>query len=236
MVSSWKLESSRTFHWSGRELSIMAVTGVPILPPTCAAIPDSRRMCPASAVVVVLPLVPVIPMVRPCRKGAANSTSPITLTPRARAAFSGTTSAGTPGEMTIRSQSSKTTSDCCAKGTPRRSRVAAASGICENGFRSAIATAGRWGKKGSSGSLGAGKARLPDDLPGVVDGVGGYDVHVAAPDHVMEQEPMAVGIESPAIGVVYSHHLIPVVDSLDGDINKRVGRQFQLAIGMQKEE
>ena len=61
----------------------MAVTGVPMLPPTCAGMPDSRRMCPTSAVVVVLPLVPVMPMVRPSRNGAASSTSPITRTPRA---------------------------------------------------------------------------------------------------------------------------------------------------------
>ena len=67
----------------------MAVTGVPMLPPTWTAMPDSRRMCPMSAVVVVLPLVPVMPMVRPLRNGAASSTSPMTRTPRRRASSSG---------------------------------------------------------------------------------------------------------------------------------------------------
>ena len=46
----------------------MAVTGVPILPPTCTAIPDSRRMWPVSAVVVVFPLEPVMPMMRPLQE------------------------------------------------------------------------------------------------------------------------------------------------------------------------
>ena len=62
--------------------------------------------------VVVLPLVPVMPMVRPRRKGAASSTSPITRIPRWRAASSAGRSAGTPGDMTIRSASAKTASDC----------------------------------------------------------------------------------------------------------------------------
>ena len=79
MVSNWKLDSSSTFHPSSRELSIIAVTGVPMLPPTCTGTPDSRRMWPIRLVVVVFPFDPVMPMVRPFRKGAASSTSPITL-------------------------------------------------------------------------------------------------------------------------------------------------------------
>ena len=44
-------------------------------------------MWPIRLVVVVFPLEPVIPMVRPFRKGAASSTSPITGTPRAARRF-----------------------------------------------------------------------------------------------------------------------------------------------------
>ena len=40
-----------------------------MLPPTWQAMPDSRRMWPVSAVVVVLPLVPVTPIVLPFRNG-----------------------------------------------------------------------------------------------------------------------------------------------------------------------
>ena len=68
IVSSWKLESSSTFQPSSRELSTIAVTGVPMLPPTCTGTPASRRMWPIRLVVVVLPFEPVIPMVRPLQK------------------------------------------------------------------------------------------------------------------------------------------------------------------------
>ena len=52
---------------SSREVSTIARTGVPILPPTCTGTPASRRMCPIRLVVVVFPFEPVIPMVGPCR-------------------------------------------------------------------------------------------------------------------------------------------------------------------------
>ena len=46
-----------------------------MLPPTATGRPASRRMAPVSSVVVVLPLVPVMPMMRFGRNRAANSTS-----------------------------------------------------------------------------------------------------------------------------------------------------------------
>ena len=93
------LPGPRRFHHLGRR--------VPMLPPTWHAIPLSRRICPVNAVVVVLPLVPVIPMFCPSRNGAASSSSPITGTPRARTGASRSRSAGTPGEITTSSASSK---------------------------------------------------------------------------------------------------------------------------------
>src|ERR1035441_1200019 len=78
--------------------------------------PDSPRMWPIRLVVVVLPLEPVMPMVRPLRNGAASSTSPMTGTPRRRASSSGPRSAGTSGESTISSAPSKTAGVCWANG------------------------------------------------------------------------------------------------------------------------
>ena len=73
---SWRARA-RSSHRRA-SLPTMAVTGVPMLPPTCTMTPASRRMWPIRLVVVVFPLEPVMPMVRPLRNGAASSTSPIT--------------------------------------------------------------------------------------------------------------------------------------------------------------
>ena len=63
MVSSWKLESSST-QTSGRACVLALHQRVqrrgPILPATSVASPPRRHMAPASAVTVVLPLVPVM--------------------------------------------------------------------------------------------------------------------------------------------------------------------------------
>ncbi len=111
MVSSWKLDSSSTFHIPSREVSTMAQTGVPMFPPTCAATPLAPRMWPIRLVVVVLPFDPVTAMVLPFSSGAASSRSPITRAPRFRAASSGARSAGTSGEITTQSHPSKTCGD-----------------------------------------------------------------------------------------------------------------------------
>src|SRR5579883_1067684 len=141
IVSSWKLESSSTFHPSSRDVATISQTAVPILPPTCEGTPASRRMWPIKLVVVVLPFDPVTPIVRPFRNGAASSTSPITAAPRARAASSGGRSAGTSGESTMRSAPSNTSGACRANGTRSRSSSAPASGSSSSGFRSVARTA-----------------------------------------------------------------------------------------------
>ncbi|MEI9811308.1 MAG: hypothetical protein WDO18_00925 [Acidobacteriota bacterium] len=46
VVSNWKLESSRTFHCSSREVATMAHGGVPMLPPTCAGMPAGLQEWP----------------------------------------------------------------------------------------------------------------------------------------------------------------------------------------------
>jgi hypothetical protein len=80
-----------------------------MLPPTCTSWPAAFRMCAISAVVVDLPLVPVIATNgaagATARRSRANSSmSPITSTPASRAIFtdqcgSGWVS-GTPGAST----------------------------------------------------------------------------------------------------------------------------------------
>ena len=65
--------------------------------------PAASRIRPVSSVVVDLPFVPVIAITRPRSQRDASSTSPITGTPRARAAATTGSSGGTPGLRTTRS-------------------------------------------------------------------------------------------------------------------------------------
>ena len=103
IVSSWKLEISRTFQPSARDCSVNATTGTPMLPPTKVGTPEARRMSPHSVVVVVLPLEPVMARVCPRRKRDANSTSPSTVCPKARTWRISGVSSGTPGLSTRKS-------------------------------------------------------------------------------------------------------------------------------------
>ena len=103
IVSSWKLDSSSTFHCPSRDVLTIDAGGVPILPPTCTGMPLAFRICPVMAVVVVFPFEPVMPMISPFRNQLASSRSPITGTPRRRACSARSRSAGTPGESTTRS-------------------------------------------------------------------------------------------------------------------------------------
>ena len=57
-----------------------------MLPPTVTLNPAASSIRPVSAVVVDLPFVPVIAITRPCSQRDASSISPITGTPRSRAA------------------------------------------------------------------------------------------------------------------------------------------------------
>jgi hypothetical protein len=60
VLSSWKLETSRTDQVSSVLSSISATTGTPMLPPTSVGRPAASRISPSSVVVVVLPLEPVM--------------------------------------------------------------------------------------------------------------------------------------------------------------------------------
>src|SRR5208283_5345933 len=79
--------------------------GVPILPPTSVENFPAATISPASEVVVVLPLAPVMAMIGPGRNCAASSISPMITTgsPRLRACVSCGASTGTPGLTTIKS-------------------------------------------------------------------------------------------------------------------------------------
>ena len=100
VVSSWKLETSQTTSPSAGNASACAASGVPMLPATRTGRGCSARSAPVSAVVVVLPFVPVIANVSASVARQPSSSSPITGTPRARAAASAGWSTGTPGLTT----------------------------------------------------------------------------------------------------------------------------------------
>ena len=116
-----RIERGRKIDLEGRALDDMHAPGalarggssdriaVPILPPSCASKPAAARRCAISAVVVDLPLVPVMAMNGAsgamCRRSRQNSSmSPITSAPALRASStvqcgSGCVS-GTPGAST----------------------------------------------------------------------------------------------------------------------------------------
>ncbi len=74
-----------------------------MLPQTSAVRPPAFTISPVIAVVVLLPLLPVMATTGPSRNGKASSTSAITGTPHRRASSSSGRSSGTPGETTTRS-------------------------------------------------------------------------------------------------------------------------------------
>src|SRR5439155_22849784 len=90
-------------HWYRSPVTAMSVGGGPMFPAASACSPAPRNRCATSAVVVVLPFVPVIAMQRvpdPASARNPRSISDTTGTPAARAAASGAASGGTPGETT----------------------------------------------------------------------------------------------------------------------------------------
>ena len=88
MVSSWKEDTSATISPSTAKLSAWAASGVPMLPATSTGRGCSDSSAPVSAVVVVLPLVPVMAMVSPSIARQPSSSSPISGRPRSRAGAS----------------------------------------------------------------------------------------------------------------------------------------------------
>ena len=99
--SSWKLETSSTNVVASVEPSTIPVTAWPMFPPTRTSPPASRNIAPRAAVVVDLPLVPVIAATVPFSIRKPSSSSATTGTPAARAACSSGIVEGTPGDTTI---------------------------------------------------------------------------------------------------------------------------------------
>jgi len=75
--SSWKLDASQTTRPSGGNPSAWAASGVPILPATSTGRGCPASKAPVSAVVVVLPLVPVIAIVSASSARQPSSSSPM---------------------------------------------------------------------------------------------------------------------------------------------------------------
>ena len=95
--SSWKLESSSTTQCSGVISSSRSRTVSPMFPPTRTGREPWRSTSPVSAVVVVLPLVPVMPTIGAGHSWKKRSISLETRSPWVRAASSSGSSQGTPG-------------------------------------------------------------------------------------------------------------------------------------------
>src|SRR5512145_2820617 len=104
---------------------------------------SSAKSAPASAVVVLLPLVPVMATTGTSpRKRQASSTSPQTGTPVRRAAWIGAMESGTPGETTTRSAPEKSPSSWPPSTLRIGSPASAASGSASSasGLRSVTVT------------------------------------------------------------------------------------------------
>src|SRR6516225_600740 len=112
IVSNWKLETSSTTEVSGVARPTSEIAGVPMFPPTNVGIPPLASTSPASVVVVVFPFEPVIATIGPGICRVANSISPITGSPDARACSRGGASKGTPGLTTIKSCPRNVRSPC----------------------------------------------------------------------------------------------------------------------------
>ena len=67
-IGGFQLKARKLQHvpLPGREVFTSDAGGVPMFPPTCAGMPLCLRIWPVSAVVVVFPLAPVMPMISPC--------------------------------------------------------------------------------------------------------------------------------------------------------------------------
>ena len=95
--SIWKDESSSTTQSAAATASSLSSIGTPMLPPRWTRSPARSRIAATSAVVVVLPLVPVMPQIRARQRSKTRSISLRTGTLWARAASSSGASQGTPG-------------------------------------------------------------------------------------------------------------------------------------------
>jgi len=122
------------------------ITARPILPPTCVSRPAARNMCPASAVVVDLPFVPVIarngdPGATAARSRAKISMSPMISTPAPRASSTvqwgfGCVS-GTPGDSTSDAKEDQSAVRRSAVAMPASAAFATLSGLSSQATTSA---------------------------------------------------------------------------------------------------
>src|SRR5260370_817056 len=94
--SSWKLDSSSTTQCRGVTSCSRSRTVSPMLPPTRTGRSPAARTVPVSAVVVVLPLVPVMPTTVPGQRRKNRSFALEHLMPYRRASFKSWASHATP--------------------------------------------------------------------------------------------------------------------------------------------
>ena len=138
-VSSWKLDTSHTTRPSAGNASACAESGVPMLPATRTGRGCWASTAPISAVVVVLPLVPVIAIVSASIARQPSSSSPMIGTCRARAAASWAPSGGIPGLTTTSSVPAKAAAVSpvpASRRTPRSASAAASRPRAATGFTS----------------------------------------------------------------------------------------------------
>ena len=146
VVSSWKLDTSQTTMPSPGKSSACAASGVPMLPATSTGRGSWARSAPVSAVVVVLPFVPVMAMVSASSARHASSISPMMGIPTARAGASCGDSSGTPGLTTTSSAPATPTPapSPAASRTPRRGSARASRSATRAAWR-------RWRNAGACG-------------------------------------------------------------------------------------
>ena len=113
-----------------------------MLPPTSTGRTWVRSSSPVSAVVVVLPLVPVMAMTSASITRHASSSSPMIGTPRARTAASAGSSSGTPGLTTTSSAPRNAASGWppVQSAQPSRSSPRASAGSASSGLESEAST------------------------------------------------------------------------------------------------
>src|SRR2546426_911679 len=122
-----------------------SVRGSPMLPQAVARRPACASRCAVSAVVVLFPFVPVMPIRIPCRNHEASSTSATTRTPLSLASAIGSMVSGTPGLTATRSAEVKLVTSCPPSSSlaPARPRVPTSAPRFSSGLRS-VRTTDAW--------------------------------------------------------------------------------------------
>ena len=167
VVSSWKLDNSSTQTFGSAPsanacISASSAEGE-ILPQATAGTPAAKSKCAVSAVVVVLPLLPVMAMIFACgaylRTPQANSSiSETSGKPPATAAATACVCTGTPGEIASRSTPANATSgkppeNSSASGTDARSASAFGGAARLSATRASAPSPGRFLPAQASGRV-----------------------------------------------------------------------------------